>query len=214
MPIRSIAIMPDGTRRWAQREQIDLEAGYSLAFQGLLNTTIALLGRGLDNIHIYMFSEFNLSRNASEIISCLNAEDVFVNDLAANNVAIRVHGRYGALSQYNPHFVATLDGLSNRPPQVRVSTVHLYVCYSFANHVEELRSTRSIEALLDYLIRAKIDMVVRTGGARTLSDFLPTELRYSQLIFLDDLFNDVGTDFYLQLCNDYDRRESGFIYGS
>lgn len=214
MPIRSIAIIPDGTRRWSKREQIDLEAGYSMAFQGLLKTVRALLDRGLRNIHIYMFSEFNLSRDTYEIISCLKVEHAFVKELIASNVQLQVHGRYSSLVQYNPHFVATLKELSTIPPQRQDPTVHLYICYSFASHIEELRSTLPADAVLDYLTREKIDMVVRTGGARTLSDFLPTELRYSQLIFLDDFFNDVGVDEYLRLCSDYDQREPSFKYGT
>ena len=126
MPIKSIAIIPDGTRRWAQREQIDLEAGYTMAFQGLLTTIMALLGRGLENIHIYMFSEFNLRRNASEIISCLRVEDAFVTELVASNMTIQIHGKYDALTQYNPQFVSTLDSLSNKPPQGQIPKIHLY----------------------------------------------------------------------------------------
>ena len=76
MPIRSIAIIPDGTRRWSQSHQLDLEAGYTMAFKGLFRTTVALLERGLKSIHIYMFSEFNLKRETSEILSCLKVEHV------------------------------------------------------------------------------------------------------------------------------------------
>jgi undecaprenyl pyrophosphate synthase len=214
MPIRSIAIIPDGTRRWSKRERIDLEAGYSMAFQGLFKTVRALLDRGLHNIHIYMFSEFNLGRDASEIISCLKVEHAFVKELVANNIQLQVHGRYSSLVQYNPGFVATLKELPTKPPQRQDPSVHLYICYSFARHIEELRSTLPADEVLDYLAREKIDMVVRTGGARTLSDFLPTELRYSQLIFLDDFFNDVDVNEYLRLCSDYDQREPSFKYGT
>lgn len=214
MPIKSIAIIPDGTRRWSQREQIELEAGYSMAFKVLLRTTNALLERGLEHIHLYMFSEFNLKRKASEIVSCLKVEHDFVNKLVANNTSLRVHGNYGLLSQYNPQFVNALQKLSNKPRQARIPAVHLYVCYSFANYVEELRSSGPIDAVFDHLIRERVDMVVRTGGARTLSDFLPTQLRYSQLVFLDDFFNDVDVKEYLRLCDDYDRREPGFNYGT
>lgn len=214
MPIRSIAIIPDGTRRWSKRERVDLEAGYSMAFDGLLKTVRALLDRGLQDIHIYMFSEFNLRRDVSEILSCLKVEHEFVKELVENNVQLQVHGRYSSLVQYNPSFVATLKELSTKPPRRQDQTVHLYICYSFVRHIEELRATLPADEVLDYLTREKIDMVVRTGGARTLSDFLPTELRYSQLIFLDAFFNDVGVEEYLHLCSDYDQREPNFKYGT
>lgn len=214
MPIRSMAIIPDGTRRWSRRQQIGLETGYGIAFDGLLRTTIALLERGLSDIHIYMFSEFNLKREISEIVACLKVEHVFVKALVANRVSLRVHGNYASLYHYNPQFVAELQDLSRKPPDVQGQTVHVYVGYSFANHIRELYSIHSIETLVDHLIREKIDMVVRTGGARTLSDFLPTELRYSQLIFLDELFNDVGVDEYLRLCDNYDQCELGLKYGT
>ncbi|MDP2233599.1 MAG: undecaprenyl diphosphate synthase family protein, partial [Actinomycetota bacterium] len=45
-----------------------------------------------------------------------------------------------------------------------------------------------LEALL---VPEAVDLVIRTGGARVLSDFLPVQSAYAQIAFMDDLWNDI-----------------------
>ena len=61
------------------------------------------------------------------------------------------------------------------------------------------------EELRSHLLDTSIDLLVRTGGARTLSDFLPIELRYAQLYFMSPLFMDFGIGDLMAVCDEYER---------
>ena len=54
------------------------------------------------------------------------------------------------------------------------------------------------------LTKLSLDLVIRTGDAITLSDFLPIESRYAQLYFLPTLFNDLTVDDLMGICDQYE----------
>ena len=57
----------------------------------------------------------------------------------------------------------------------------------------------------------EIDLVIRTGGARTLSHFLPLQTGYARLVFLDQLFNDTTSEQFLDIIKDHEERR--FLFG-
>ena len=54
---------------------------------------------------------------------------------------------------------------------------------------------------------APVDLLIRTGGERRLSNFLLHETAYSELVFLDDLWPDVTPDVIYVALREYAGRE-------
>lgn len=74
--------------------------------------------------------------------------------------------------------------------------INLLIGYTAEWEMEEAPTRLSCgSSILDGLaVRTPVDVVIRTGGARTLSDFLPLQCGYAQLVFRDELWNDFGED--------------------
>lgn len=215
MAIESIGIIPDGTRRWAIREGLPLYDAYVLAFGNLAEHIDALEGRKVAHIHIYLFSIYNLNRNRSQIVACLDAECEFILSLVSSGHSITIHGDINPLEMVHPNIARTARRVMNKPScKTRSTLIHLYIGYSFRHHIEQMESsTDNIESLMTTLLSHKIDLVIRTGGAITLSDFLPIESRYAQIHFLPMLFNDFTTNELETLCDLHERLILSLKYG-
>jgi undecaprenyl diphosphate synthase len=214
MAINSIAIIPDGTRRWAERENVPLHDAYLRAFDNLKHQVIALSRRGISHIHIYLFSIYNLKRSREEINACLDAESYFIDDLTHSGVKVSVHGDIDAIERVHPKVVNTARNLRCTIDMTDGPLLHLYIGYSFEHHLKSFaNSLDRSSSFINNLLESKIDLVVRTGGAITLSEFLPIESRYAQIYFLPELFNDLTVGKLIDLCDEYDAFCSSLKYG-
>lgn len=214
MAIESIAIIPDGTRRWSKRERLSLLDGYHHAFDNLLNQVDALARRGVKNIHLYLFSIYNLRRPIEEIQACLDAECVFIENLTKQNYRLSVYGDIDAISQVHERIANMARNITSYLRDSQMPVIHLYIGYSFHHHIESiLRYESSQSSILAALTESKLDIVIRTGYAITLSDFLPIESRYAQIYFLPILFNDLSVLQLMELCDKFDQGRFDLKYG-
>jgi tritrans,polycis-undecaprenyl-diphosphate synthase [geranylgeranyl-diphosphate specific] len=54
------------------------------------------------------------------------------------------------------------------------------------------------------------DLIIRTGGERRLSNFLPFQSAYSELMFTDKKWPDMKKKDFLKLLKDFEKRERRF----
>lgn len=214
MAIESMGIIPDGTRRWARREQVSLFTGYRHASANLAKHVEALSQREVRHIHIYIFSIYNLKRDPEEVRACLDAACEFIVELMASQRCIYVSGDIDTISRTHKRIAEVIMGIPACHANNGETAIHLYIGYSFLQHLESvLRNEPSISSIISTLTRRKLDLVIRTGDAITLSDFLPIESRYSQLYFLPTLFNDLSVSELMALCDQYERTFPRLKYG-
>ena len=72
---------------------------------------------------------------------------------------------------------------------------------------------RLVEAIAEAMHASSapdVDLLVRTGGERRLSDFLLWECAYAELVFTDELFPDMTAELLDRALGDYARRERRF----
>jgi len=214
MAISSVAIIPDGTRRWSKREHVDLAFGYKYAFENLIGQIDVLAQRKVNIIHLYLFSIYNLKRTEKEIELCLNAESVFIEKLLGRKYKICICGDIEKIAKINASISDVIKKVYDNRTSYEMPLIYLYIGYSFKNHLEEiLRDEKSVSSVIETLLKQKVDIVIRTGNAFTLSDFLPIESRYSQIYFLPALFNDFSANDLVKLCDQYDYECLKLKYG-
>jgi undecaprenyl diphosphate synthase len=59
-------------------------------------------------------------------------------------------------------------------------------------------------------VEAPVDLLIRTGGERRLSDFLLWESAYAELVFVDTFWPDFGRKDLLAVLEDFTHRERRF----
>lgn len=61
--------------------------------------------------------------------------------------------------------------------------------------------------MITYLLPYPADILIRTGGAQTLSGFMLPQIAFARLFFLDKLFNDLTVKETLDLIKMYQKYE-------
>lgn len=203
-----VGLIPDGTRRWARLREMELRLAYDIALRQLAVLTDHLYCRGIPEVSLYMLSHRNLDRRPADLAAVIRSE---ANSLSTHFAAlVRTHNARvyvaGRRDRWPAELVEPLERLTGRPTGEVRRRLNLCVAY---DPVDEL--SMAITAGSDW--RAKlwvptpVDLVIRTGGVKSLSDFLPLQAAYAQLYFLEDLFNDFGPSDLEQLLAHYQGAE-------
>lgn len=192
---KHVGLIPDGARRWAQREGWPLEQAYLHSME-LLTTVISwLFDSQVTTASVYLSSLQNFRRTAQEVSAMCNAETAFCRDMLPAVVArhkLQVLP-VGELHVLPSTFEAELRRLQacGSPQETRT----LYLCVAYCPVQEIIRAVKKVqgpELFVQHLdMPQPIDLILRTGGANLLSNFLPLQAGFARLCIIDKLFNDL-----------------------
>ena len=208
---RHVAIIMDGNGRWAERRHKNRSAGHYAGAEQAKKIVGAASALGIEYVTLYIFSTENWKRTAEEtgylmslIKNHLRAEFAFykknkirllhLGDIAGLPEDIREEIR--SATAETAHFTGTTLVMAinygGRDEIVR-GIKKLAACQTPADEIDEdaLSSSFDIPNLPD------VDLLIRTGGEKRLSNFLLWHASYAELVFTDTLWPDYGEDeFY------------------
>jgi undecaprenyl diphosphate synthase len=225
---RHIAIIMDGNRRWAKMRRLPAIEGHRRGIVALRRTTRAASDAGVEVMTVYGFSTENWNRDTREVSLlfdlCVYFARSEVDELRKNNVRVRVIGDWESLP---PRPRAALEDLQASTAQNDGLLLNLAVNYSSRAELE--RAMRAIatgvaagliapdsidEALIRrYLYTAglpELDLLIRPGGERRLSNFLLYQAAYAELVLSDVFWPDFSGDDLLHALSEYGQRERRF----
>jgi undecaprenyl diphosphate synthase len=206
--VRHLGIIPDGGRRWARRSGVSLLESYRVSMARLCAVTETLLAAGVDEISIYLLSKANLRRSAAELEAISIAIDQLLEGMLQLGLSITTAGD---LSLVRPELRTAVERAAATPPKMRGRT-NLCIAYDPVDEVNAARRASNGDDLFRHLwVTSPVDLVIRTGGAQTLSNFLPLQCAYARIVFRDELFNDLDVDQLVSSVQDHERRE--LLYG-
>jgi len=217
---RNVAIIMDGSGRWAEREGVPIAEGHRAGARAVRRTVEAAIELGLESLAVYAFSTENWTRPPDEVEALMEilAETIEreMPDLAAQGVRVRFIGRRDRAP----------DDLRARMEELEATTagntrLRLWVAFDYGGRAELVEAARRIvedgvpaddvdeDALAAHLYAPEMpdpDVVVRTSGERRVSNFLLWQLAYSELVFVDALWPDFGADELRGAVEEYARR--------
>jgi undecaprenyl diphosphate synthase len=225
---RHVAIIMDGNRRWAKAHTLPAIEGHRRGMVALRRVTRAASDLGVEALTVYGFSTENWNRNASEISLLMELCVYFArNELAElrrNNVRVRVIGEWEALPG------APREALAEMQASTAANTgliLNLAINYSSRSELE--RAVRRIaddvaagnlapaaideDLIARYLYTAdlpELDLLIRPGGERRLSNFLLYQAAYAELVMTDVQWPDFGKDELVAALDEFARRERRF----
>ncbi|HLF10990.1 MAG TPA: polyprenyl diphosphate synthase [Gammaproteobacteria bacterium] len=218
-----VAIIMDGNGRWAERRGLPRTAGHRVGARAVRRTVEAATRAAVDVLTLYAFSSDNWSRPAHEVESLMRLLKRHLVSEAArcvdNGVCISVIGRRDRLS---PDLVRTIDQTERITAGGTALQLRLAIDYSARAaivHAASLDGTgscsaQSFETNLAAAIHSRckdpVDLLIRTGGERRLSDFLLWECAYAELIFLDTCWPDFDEAAFDAALREFGRRERRF----
>jgi undecaprenyl diphosphate synthase len=218
-----IAIIMDGNGRWAQARNRPRWYGHRAG----ANTARALVEHsariGVRQLTLFAFSSDNWSRPRPEVETilglCAERLSKECDALVKAGVRTTVIGRRDRIPEALRQTIGIVEQATAAGRRMHL---RLAIDYSSRAALAESlcvpRPTRlmsldppTARALAGgQTILPPVDLLIRTGGERRLSDFLLWECAYAELAFLDALFPDFSTSHFESVLADYARRDRRF----
>ena len=175
---RHVGFIPDGNRRWATGQGLAKDAGYDHGIDPGLRLFEQCKERGIAEASIYCFTHDNTKRPAVQKQAFTRACVAFAFEVARRGAALLVVG-----DDTSAQFPKALTEFRRR--QGAGMKVNLLVNYGWEWDLAGLKNggLRSIEV-------SRLDLIVRWGGGRRLSGFLPVQSVYADFYVRDEYWPD------------------------
>ncbi len=223
---RTIAIIPDGNRRWARTHRLSVLNGYDKGVKKFISFSEWCMQYGINNIVVWAFSTENFDRKNNEKNTLFSLYSRVANDrsiikrLHRNRTRFRVVGDTARLPASLKRSLARLENETKCYKERVINMLIGYggkadIIHAVKKAVRNLNSAAMVseEAIQRYLLSnavPEIDFVIRTSGEKRLSGFMPWQTEYSELYFSKRLWPDFTRDDLRNALADYRRRQRRF----
>ncbi|OGN62001.1 MAG: di-trans,poly-cis-decaprenylcistransferase [Chlamydiae bacterium RIFCSPHIGHO2_12_FULL_49_11] len=218
--LRHVAIIMDGNRRWARRNDLPLYCGHEKGAEVLRKIVSRALDWKLEVLTVFAFSTENWKRCAAEVESLMVLIEFFLYDmkqeLVQNGVRLMVIGDKSKLNR----------GLQRAIDVCEEATCHnnkldLVVALNYGGRDEMIRAMQKAflehggkvdfteDAFKKHLDTARWpdpDLLIRTSGEKRISNFLLWQISYSEIAFCDRLWPDFSTEVFDEILLDFQKR--------
>ena len=173
-----VGFIPDGNRRWALRHGLAREDGYARGIAPGVALVDICARLGIPEISVYGFTGDNTKRPSAQIERFRSACVDFALEVARRGAALLVIGR-----DASPLFPDELRAFrTRRGGGIRVN---LLVNYHWEWDLAGMAGGRVRSCEIP-----RLDLIVRWGGGRRLSGFLPVQSVYADFYVVDDYWPD------------------------
>lgn len=219
-----IGFIIDGNRRWARKHGLPTYEGHLAGYNALKEVMLETYDRGIKYVSIFIFSTENWKRDQDEVKHlmslCLRLLKTDLNVFIDKNVRLLVLGSRDNLSD---KLIKAIDNAEAKTANNTGGT--LAVCINYGGQLEIADAVKRIvqagfkssditpELIGQHLYSPEIppiDMVVRTGSEKRLSNFMLWRAAYSEFLFLKKLWPEMTKDDVDGILNEYLRRHRRF----
>jgi len=220
-----VAIIMDGNGRWAQGRGRPREWGHKQGAEAVRRVVEAAPDLGIGTLTLYAFSSDNWKRPTAEVSVLMKLFQRYlrseIRELVTTGVRLQVVGRRDRLA---PGIVEAMETAETETALGKKMLLRLAVDYSSRDLLlEAIRSSASasdierqdLAALLGKAMHGggpapDVDLLIRTGGERRLSDFLLWECAYAELLFTPTMWPDYGGAQLAEAIRDFRARDRRF----
>ena len=205
-----VAMIMDGNGRWAERRGRPRWMGHAAGAQTVRRVVEYAARAGVEQLTLYAFSSDNWNRPVVEVSTLLELFDTHLRTqtdrLAREGIQLQVIGRRDRLPLALRGAISAAEARTSagRRMQLRVA-----IDYSSRSAIQASLASDGSQPTGDTLL-PPVDLLVRTGGERRLSDFLLWECAYAELSFLDVLWPDLKSAHLDAVFADYAQRDRRF----
>lgn len=205
-----VAIIMDGNGRWAERRGLSRSSGHRAGAKAVRRIVESAAGsEDIAVLTLYAFSSDNWKRPATEVSTLMRLFERYLlseqHRCVENDIRVNVIGRRNRLEPRLVRAIETLEALT-----VNGKRLHLRLAVDYsarATIIEAARCLRADEAnpleVFPHLLNrvshsasdtVDVDLLIRTGGEKRLSDFMLWECAYAEFVFSDRLWPDFNAD--------------------
>lgn len=213
----------DGNGRWAQQRGLPRPAGHRAGGEAVRRVVEAAVAAPVTVLTLYAFSCDNWGRPKREVSALMRLMQRYLVSerlrCLKNGVRINVIGRRDRISR---DLVEEIEDIEHATAACDRLLLRLAVDYSSRQAMlDAAKLPGEPDGLCDFERRLErathsvpgvpsLDLLIRTGGERRLSDFLLWESAYAELVFCDTYWPDFGEQALLAALDEFRRRDRRF----
>lgn len=220
-----VALVMDGNGRWAERRGLPRGAGHRAGSLAVRRTVTAAVAEGIRTLTLYAFSSDNWGRPAAEVGALMKLFLHYLRTEAGRceeqGVCVSVIGRRDRLGSDLKAAIESIEGRTREG-----GGLHLQIAIDYSARYAMLEAIRlhgrperpsreDFAALQARALHAPspvpdVDLLVRTGGEKRLSDFMLWECAYAELVFTPCLWPDFGREDLARALEEFRGRQRRF----
>jgi undecaprenyl diphosphate synthase len=220
-----VAIIMDGNGRWARARGLPRTAGHKRGAEAVRQAIEGAIRARVSYLTLFGFSSENWKRPLSEIADLmgllrhhLRSELAFLHE---HGIRLRVIGERARLDE------DIVDQIVAAERETALyDRLTLTIALSYGGRAEITRAARSLaeQAAAGTLNPANVDeavfaerlytadmpdpdLLIRTSGAKRISNFLLWQLAYAELVFIDNYWPDFSREDFIAAVEEFHRRE-------
>ena len=220
-----VAIIMDGNGRWATQRGLPRSAGHVEGAKAVRAAVEVAARARVDTLTLYAFSSANWARPPAEIAALMHlfGQYLFTETRRCMEQSIRINviGRRDRLSD---NLLRSIEQSERSSAAGSSMLLRIAVDYSSQHSIaqaarraggESELTTEGFRRLLHEVDHcaypvSEVDLLIRTGGERRLSDFLLWESAFAELHFSDCLWPDFDEERFSSALADYGGRQRRF----
>jgi len=225
---RHVAIIMDGNGRWAKRKGKLRTFGHKAGTEAVRASVRFCLERGIQALTLFAFSSENWLRPKEEVSALM---ELFVwalgneaKKLNKNNVKLNVIGDLSRFEEKLQRKIAEAEALT-----ASNTGLVLNIAANYGGKWDIVQAAQSIAADVDNQDLAladidesvfaskmqladlpDVDLLIRTGGEKRISNFLLWQIAYAELYFSDVLWPDFNETEFSAVIEDFACRQRRF----
>jgi undecaprenyl diphosphate synthase len=221
---RHVGIIMDGNGRWAKQRGLARSKGHQQGvktFEAIVRHAAKV---GVEVLTVYAFSTENWARPKEEVDGLMSLIRRYLQDVdkyRKDNMRLRILGDKSGL----PEDIAQ-QAKNAEKESAQNTGMQLCIAINYGGRDEIVRAARKVvqahasgqlaldqltadrfEDFLDTAALPEVDLIIRTGGEKRISNFLLWQGAYAEYIFLDTLFPDLSPALFDEAIQEFASRD-------
>ena len=223
-----VAIIMDGNGRWAKKIGKKRAFGHENGTKSVKECINQSIKLGIKNLTLFVFSTENWNRPKFEVNALMDLLVYSIDkervSLIENNIKLNVVGDLDSLKNKAK---SKLESIISETKNNKKLNLNLAISYGskqeIVNAIREVSnkvknniiSSKNIDENIinEHLYTRNlpnVDLLIRTGGEKRVSNFLLWQIAYAEMYFTDVLWPDFKKEDFLDALEDYQKRERRF----
>ena len=193
---KHLGIILDGNRRWAKEKGLSTFEGHRRGLKKIKDVTEWCLEKGIKTLTVFIFSTENWKRSKKEVDYLMKlaykATTVDLKDVAKKGVKVNIIGERQRLPEFVKKGIRKIERTTSKNKKMTLNLALSYggrgeIVQAIKNIVKKKVSAKKItESLISKnLWTSDLDMIIRTGKEKRISNFLIWQAAYAELYFLE-----------------------------
>ncbi|MDG1248619.1 MAG: polyprenyl diphosphate synthase [SAR86 cluster bacterium] len=217
----NVAIIMDGNGRWAKKNALKISKGHEKGVSIVKEIVEESINQKIKSLTLYAFSSENWGRPVQEINAIKNLIISAINDQVPELVEQSVELKFfGDVAMFGEDIISKIK-YAESTTKFKNPSLKLNIALGYGGQQDILSVVRNIskdvlkgKVSLDNIDGAlinryscvpesSIDLLIRTGGDKRISNFLLYQIAYSEICFLDSYWPDFSRLEYINCIEQY-----------